>query len=361
VKKSQALSPGVKRFAYLDFIRALACLPVLISHLNPNLLPGGGVGVGLFFALSGFLIAQITEREVNNLSSAARFLVRRIFRVFPLMIADLALLALAYQFFYTPLKGSFFEALPSLLLMQSMPKAFIGIGVGVLWTLQIEFAFYILAPMFALAFGRRLGLWIFSIILVFCSSGLLGLIATPWGPELTHLITRTPILYWGGALGIGVLLHLISTTPRIKARLALSSVRTSYIVLGIGIAGIIALFPFEARPETAWHYQVLIAATFGATLILAWIMRPGIYVLPGAAFIGRISFSVYLIHAVLADFAHYVHQTWGLPWISLNPLVFAPIVIALSWLSYKIIEQPGIRLGKKISDLIPSRPRQESR
>jgi len=206
------------------------------------------------------------------------------------------------------------------------------------------------ARFLVLLLGATRGLWVMATMLIACSTGLVGWVLSPLWSNAPQQIDSVPLLKWGGALGIGVVLFLLWQIPRISTRLANSGKAVAYAVFALGALGVVCLLPFASDPDAAWHTQVLLASLFGATLILSWLMLPTIFTLPGSAFIGRVSFSIYLIHAILADFAHYVHQTWGFPWLSHNPLVFAPIVIALAYVSYKLIEQPGIVLGKRITD-----------
>ena len=66
-------------------LRAVAVLLVLVYHLDPDLLPGGYVGVDVFFVISGFLITSLLYREVGERGrvSIARFYVRRVRRLLP--------------------------------------------------------------------------------------------------------------------------------------------------------------------------------------------------------------------------------------------------------------------------------------
>lgn len=79
---------GSARLEFLDQLRALAVLSVVIHHFYSPWFPGGGmIGVGVFFAISGFLISGILlEIERPTPSIVTKFYLRRIFRVMPLFL-----------------------------------------------------------------------------------------------------------------------------------------------------------------------------------------------------------------------------------------------------------------------------------
>jgi peptidoglycan/LPS O-acetylase OafA/YrhL len=87
----------------IDGIRALAVLSVFFFHLQPNLLPGGFLGVDVFFVISGYLITGIILRE-NHLQkfSFIHFYARRIKRIFPALFAVLLLSAIVATFLLSP-------------------------------------------------------------------------------------------------------------------------------------------------------------------------------------------------------------------------------------------------------------------
>lgn len=68
----------------IDGLRAVAVLSVIIFHLNNRWLPGGFLGVDIFFVISGFLITNIILSEIQNGSFSFRdFYTRRIKRIYP--------------------------------------------------------------------------------------------------------------------------------------------------------------------------------------------------------------------------------------------------------------------------------------
>ena len=64
--KVRAMSKVLKYRPDLDGIRALAVLSVIVFHIDPQWLPGGFLGVDMFFVLSGYLITTIISREIRD-------------------------------------------------------------------------------------------------------------------------------------------------------------------------------------------------------------------------------------------------------------------------------------------------------
>ena len=74
----------------IDGLRAIAVLPVVFYHAFPSLLPGGYVGVDIFFVISGYLITNIILQSINtNQFNVSQFYARRIRRIFPALIVVL--------------------------------------------------------------------------------------------------------------------------------------------------------------------------------------------------------------------------------------------------------------------------------
>lgn len=79
----------------IDGLRALAIISVLIFHLNSNWLPGGFLGVDIFFVISGFLITKIITNEIlDNRFSYKNFYNRRIKRIYPVFILVMAMVSI---------------------------------------------------------------------------------------------------------------------------------------------------------------------------------------------------------------------------------------------------------------------------
>ena len=85
--RGSADSHETKYRSDLDGLRALAVLAVIFYHISGKVLPGGYLGVDIFFVLSGFLITNIIWREsLKGNFSIARFYERRVRRIMPALL-----------------------------------------------------------------------------------------------------------------------------------------------------------------------------------------------------------------------------------------------------------------------------------
>src|ERR1700733_15356120 len=89
---------------YIDGLRAIAVIAVILFHFGWSALPGGFVGVDIFFVISGFLITQLLA-EPSTLSTTkqlAQFYVRRMRRILPALLGTSFIVAVAALFLYLP-------------------------------------------------------------------------------------------------------------------------------------------------------------------------------------------------------------------------------------------------------------------
>ena len=88
---------------HIDGLRAIAVLSVIIFHINRFLLPGGFVGVDVFFVISGYLISRVIYQELDqNKFSIVEFYRRRIKRILPAAFVVIGITTLIAQFIYLP-------------------------------------------------------------------------------------------------------------------------------------------------------------------------------------------------------------------------------------------------------------------
>ncbi|MBJ2804347.1 acyltransferase, partial [Salmonella enterica subsp. enterica serovar Derby] len=86
----------------IDGLRAVAVLSVVIFHYFPSILPGGFVGVDIFFVISGYLITSIILKSASSNSfSYVEFYKRRILRIFPaLSIVLISCIIIGWVYFF---------------------------------------------------------------------------------------------------------------------------------------------------------------------------------------------------------------------------------------------------------------------
>lgn len=204
---------------YIDGLRGIAVLSVLLFHLNPKLLGGGFVGVDVFFVISGFLITQIILKEIDNHQfSFARFYAHRIRRIFPALFVMLVGISIGAILFLGPSPyAEFFKAARAAVLqisnfffakdtdyfdLNSAPSPLLHT-----WTLGVESQFYMLWPIivvFTYRFFGKLGLVIMTLVIIISSFGY-GLFQTHLNPKYAFFMLPSR----GWELGLGAFLSYI--------------------------------------------------------------------------------------------------------------------------------------------------------
>lgn len=150
-----------KRVVALDGLRAVAVMVVFASHLAPTYLPGGGLGVDIFFALSGYLITSIMVEEYRTRGdiSFKHFYLRRAARLMPALLLLLAVASLTILVVPGRPYG-WEEILYAGTYVMNWVRA-LGLGdsafLGHTWSLAVEEQFYLLwPPIFLFALRRRI-------------------------------------------------------------------------------------------------------------------------------------------------------------------------------------------------------------
>lgn len=229
----------------------------------------------------------------------------------------------------------FYNGLPKLLFILERPPVWFGYGVGVLWTLQYEIVFYLLAALTAMAFGPRVGVLAFSLVCL--SLGAMGLIYLRPSNLGTGL---SKSLFWCAHFSFGSLLAYLWHTDRLKT---LKNRRSILFLLPLIVfAGLWGVKPSPSTKYTA----SFIAALAGAVLISGFLLcsnnYPKFFGLP--QFVGRISYSIYLTPAIMIDFGTHV-----LAWQIRDFVAYFLIVLSLSYATYSLVEKPGIWVGNWVT------------
>ncbi|GAA4986092.1 hypothetical protein GCM10023317_11460 [Actinopolymorpha pittospori] len=349
--------PPAGRSAGVDGLRAVAAGTVIAYHLHSELLPGGSIGVDVFFGISGFVITRLLLAEFDRTReiSLRRFYVRRFLRLGPalmLLCAVVATLALA-----TPLKafeGQWLAALLAMtyavnLIRAAQPGAYDHV-MGSLphtWSLGIEEQFYLLWPFALRGLLRRVAArTVVIVVAVLCLTPTAIRFAL-WDEHAAHRIYNG-IDTRADELLIGCLLALLLWHLR-ENQAALDRIRTWAGRLVWPAAVLIGIAAWK-MPITAWvdgwtpaWYTVgflcvgLLTATVIAVLVLdEFHPLTLLLALPPLAWIGqRLSYGLYLWHyPILA----YVGTLGLVPQVRVMLVVTGAVLMA--GLSYRFVERP---------------------
>jgi peptidoglycan/LPS O-acetylase OafA/YrhL len=328
----------------LDGLRALAIIVVICDHAG--VLPGGLIGVDVFFVLSGYLITSILLidlREIGRIS-LPNFYWRRALRLTP-ALAILASFELTRSLF-NPHGAEIREAvLAASLYLQDFDNIFNFTRLGLMghtWSLATEEQFYLLWPLaLPLIFMRRPLIWLGA-----AAAAMIVFPALPIGysrPEIDF----SPVLRPVGLL-VGCALAIMSI------QIFLPIIKRHLITGPILLASLLCVAVFEER--------VVVLAPLAASLITAGMIvclqAPGPLTAPLSMvpmrYIGKISYGLFLYHVPILTLGHkWIHGPVG----SAALIAFAFIAAALS---YEFVEKPFLRLkgrrpNRSVTDLEESR------
>jgi peptidoglycan/LPS O-acetylase OafA/YrhL len=304
----------------LDGIRAFSVIAVMLYHANIAWLPGGFLGVEVFFVVSGFLITSllIEERESTQRIDLKQFWIRRARRLLPALVVMLCATAVCVAFYATDSAPDFRrDVLPSLgyfsnwwqIFAVDIPY-FAASSLPVLrhlWSLAVEEQWYLIWPLlFTFIFGAK---WmrpkISGALLIGCSGTIMLATAFRFAQDNE---TRTNFLYLstvtrssGLLLGAAVAL-LWRPWRKTPTRLVLA--RSLFAdVLAIASIVVIGVLMATVHVADARLYQGgLAATTIASAVVVAVVMRPnGVFVqkfFSQELFveIGRRSYGLYLWH-----------------------------------------------------------------
>ena len=330
----------------IDGLRALAVLPVVAFHAAPGLVPGGFVGVDIFFVISGFLITGIIVDGLDRgRFTVGGFYARRVRRIFPALAVVLAAV-LAYGAVVllpqemallgrdTAAGAAFVANLSFWAEVGYFDREAAAKPLLHLWSLGVEEQFYILWPVLLWGMWRAGGVraWPLAVL----AAGSLALAVWQTGHDAAAAFYSPFTRLWELAAGAVLALAVRRGWQAGRAADALG-------VAGLGlVVGSLALLD-QGMPFPGWR---AVAPVLGAVLLIAAgpggaVNRVVLSARPAVA-VGLVSYPLYLWHWPLLAYAHIVHQ--GRP---LKPLLVVALVAAaggLAWATWRFVEQP-VRFG----------------
>lgn len=299
----------------LDSLRALAVSCVLLTHFWMPDVGAGDIGVRLFFVLSGFLITKILLEERPT---PQEFYGRRALRLLP---AFYLALGFAFVLNLSDIRATWvwhvFNLTNVLLFRTGAWEPWV---TDHLWTLNVEWQFYLIWPFVLLAIPRR--------ALVYAAS-LLLLIGPTYRAFIEYETQRGLPFAALDAFAAGALLVLYRGPSK------------PVYLLGLALSPFLIWGLFQSNEVV----QLGSLPTCIALILAGWRGDLKALELPQLIELGKISYGVYLYHLFIWGFFYY---RFG--WVQRGPMLFvclSAITISAAWLSYYQLETPLRNLGNR--------------
>ena len=359
----------------LDALRALCFLavftihnfistdPAMLEHpvivlLRDHLFVSGGLGVNVFFVLSGFLITGLLlrERELTGRIHVPHFWLRRVLRIWPLyffcvffgFVLFPALKSLGGQvphesaepWFYLVFAGNFD------VLLHGTPDATV---LFMLWSVSVEEQFYAFWPLLLLVIGRRGAPFLFVAVMLFAL--VFGLVADDPGAVYLHTFSCI------SDLAMGALAAWWLTRTGQRERIA---AWPAWTIVLIHVLFIVHFFTRVPMVLQGFHPAPmrLVTSSLAALIILTqsvWTgracMLPTAGVLP---YLGRISYGLYCLHPIGCLISMQAMRMAGLQSslfavIVLQTAIAFSVTVALAAASYRSFELPFLQLKERFA------------
>jgi peptidoglycan/LPS O-acetylase OafA/YrhL len=348
--ETTTIRPGGHRMPELDGLRAWAIAVVVFGHLDIAFFVGGGLGVDLFFVLSGFLITHLLLREHDRRGTIdlLAFYRRRAWRLLPALVVMLLLVDLATSI-QNPegglLRANLIGSLWALGFVANWPQEWIGSYIH-LWSLGIEEQYYILWAPLVILLVPRLNRDKGAIFLV--------------GLAALDILLRN-LLYKAGAIGPTTLnnaTYFHAYGLLIGSGLAMALTRNGRIILPawsrwlgwLSLPAMILLtikvtVSFAAYPDFSMWVTYTLAIAACGVLVGGVVVGGGPWTAAlrwaPVVWLGRVSYSLYLWHLpvyVALDYSAWVQA--NMFWAGCIKLALS---VALAAASFHFVEQPLLR------------------
>ena len=338
--KVTAHEKGLRYRADIDGIRAFAVLNVVLFHAFPNLVPGGFAGVDAFFVVSGYLITSIIVTDLDaGRFSFAEFYARRVRRLFPALVAVLAVTLALGCWLLSPLqvaslaKNTIASTLFSANLMLLSETGYFDIAASLkpllhLWSLGVEEQFYLVWPVALSLIPRRFRLALTVVVMI--GSFALNVALIGRYPDAVFYLPFTRV--W----------ELMAGAMLLRASIRNGVAREILSVVALVGTCLILVYYDRETPFPGWAALAPVSVTAAALLSKDSLLSRIALSNPATVFIGRISYPLYLWHWPLLVFGK------AYPLRTLTPFELVGLVLmafVLAWLTYELIERP-VRSGR---------------
>lgn len=356
------------KLEYIDALRGIACLSILVYHFSdylyladvdvpPSLDPFfrlSSYAVPLFFIVSAFTLYLSLESKRGESRRYAKFYIRRLFRIAPLFYAVLIFFTIRAAIVQDdPPSGA--EVLANAFFVFNLIPSYFESIVPTGWTIGVEMLFYLWLPLIFIAVGsfrRSLVFAAGAVVLYHLSKMLLpGIFEGQYGTF--SFISQLQVF----AIGMVCYFAFKHYSPKINGLhripaslcLLLPSFGLFYLLAAQEIFYIVPDGVRRCISLPGWQ-----ALAYGFLLLSLSLFSNGVVVNRVTRFYGKISYSIYLTHPILLQslipvYGYIAHSTLPIMVsIGLCMLIGILITTPVAMVTYRFIESPGMRYGKKI-------------
>jgi len=311
--------------------------------------------------VSAFTIFLTLERALSREPAIVRsFYIRRVLRILPMFWVGIVLYAFApgREHYYTDFNmGASYYVLTAIL-QHGWHPLYINSVVPGGWSIAVEVTFYIVAPLLFIRIKNwQNALWFFLVTLLLCEAANYclrmvidhKLLFQEVSPELLHQFSTKWFPAQLPVFACGILTYyLVKALPA-----TFRNKRNGLVILA---AGLMVLYnAVDMGGHRIVPEQVVFALGFGLFILALAIFPFPLFVNNATAFMGRISYSFYLMHFVIMAgeinmLQKHCPDLFSRPAMAYVALFFAALLgaVPVSWITYKCVEQPFIRLGSTL-------------
>ena len=360
-----SITRGIRHVPAIDGLRAVAVIAVILYHLDFSWIPGGFLGVDLFFVISGYVITRLLLDSIQRSGGLdlRAFYAARFRRLLPPLLFMIFVTTIIVGFWAPDTMRRFLGDAPFAIfgamnwwLIFRETDYFESIGRPALlqhtWSLGVEAQFYVVWPLILLLVLRYFGKKRipFAALLIAITSGITLLIVSLQvdgsdASKVSHVYFGTDThsigLFLGAALAVSWIPQNLQETV---------SRRAQDFIDGIGVfgfLGIIAAFLFiDASDPTLYKIAFPLAGIFGVAILIS-IVHPASRFAPILSskpfiWIGERSYAIYLWHWVIFQITRPEYDLEGSTWALYALRVL--LVFALADISLRLVELP-VRTG----------------
>ena len=358
---STSTDKPVRHIASIDGLRAIAVTAVVLYHLGISWIPGGFLGVDLFFVISGYVITRLILDSINRSSALdlRGFYWARLRRIYPGFLFMLFTTIIFIGVWAPEAVKRFLKDLPYALtgtmnwsLVARHQDYFEAIGRPPLlqhtWSLAVELQFYLIWPIILLTvlkyFGKK-NVARAALLIAMVSGAALFIVSLKLdasnAQQVSHVYFGTDThslgLFLGSALAVSWIPQNLSANIEKRAQDVVDGIGV------VGLLGLISTFLFiDETNATLYRIAFPLAGIFGCLVIISLVhpasrFAPLISSAP-FAWIGERSYGIYIWHWVVFQVTRPTVDITGDPWALYLARVL--LVLALADISLRWVEIP---------------------